>query len=46
VFKVIPESELVCYMRAGEVGDAEIVPIIERMAAAHEPLGEDEIAWP
>ena len=46
VFKVIPESHLVCYTRADAQGDAGIVPVIERMAAEHEPLSDDEIAWP
>lgn len=34
-----------CLERARATNDAEIVPVIERMAAAWEPLGQDERRW-
>jgi AAA domain-containing protein len=46
VFKVIPESELVCYQRASAEDYAEIVPVVERKVAEYEQLSDDEIAWP
>jgi hypothetical protein len=45
VFKAFPELATVCIERAQTEGDQEIIPQIERMVRAHEPLGEDEIAW-
>lgn len=44
-FKVIPESAEVCLERARNKGYDAIIPVIERMAAEHEPLGFDEIVW-
>jgi predicted kinase len=46
VFKVTNTPAEVCLERARAEGDQAIIPIIERMAKEHEPLGEDEIAWP
>lgn len=42
-WKVIDTSADVCRSRAE--GDAEILPVIDRMAAGYEPLGDDLI-WP
>jgi predicted enzyme related to lactoylglutathione lyase/predicted kinase len=45
-FKVIDTGAEICLERAAEQRDAEIVPVIERMAARYEPLGQDERPWP
>lgn len=45
VWKVIETPREECLRRARLLGDDEIVPIIERMAAQWEPLGEDEQAF-
>ena len=45
-FKVIDTGAEICLERAAEQSDAEIVPVIERMAAQYEPLGHDEMRWP
>ncbi len=44
-FKVIGTSVSVCLERAVAEGDTEIVPVIERMAAAWEMLGDLEGRW-
>jgi predicted kinase len=52
VFKVINETKETCLERAkealavGQDWDMELLGVIDRMAAEHEPLGEDEIVWP
>lgn len=43
-FKVIDTPEDVCQHRALEEGDADILPIIAKMAEQWEPLAADEIA--
>jgi len=45
VFKVIPDDAETCFDRAKAEGDEYILETILRMADAHEPLAEDEIAW-
>ncbi|MGA9768175.1 MAG: AAA family ATPase [Blastocatellia bacterium] len=45
-FKVIDTSAEICFERAVAESDSEIIPQIERMAAQHEPLAEDELCWP
>jgi predicted enzyme related to lactoylglutathione lyase/predicted kinase len=45
-FKVMDTGAEICLERAAEQRDAEIIPVIERMAARYEPLGHDEKAWP
>jgi glyoxylase I family protein len=45
-FKVIGTEAEICLERAARQQDAEIVPVIERMAAQYEPLGHDEKQWP
>lgn len=42
VFMHIPTSREVCMRRAEEKNDAEILPVIGRMAEQFEPLGSDE----
>ena len=44
-FKYIDTPESVCLDRAMSEKDDEIVPVIQRMAAQFEPLGEDELRW-
>jgi predicted kinase len=44
VFNVIDTPADVCRDRAAAAGDSEILPVIDRMAAQYEPLGEDELA--
>jgi predicted kinase len=44
-FKLINTGRDECIRRATEVGDTEIIPIIERMHAAYETLGNDELQW-
>src|SRR5262245_596941 len=46
VFKVISTPADVCTARAFDERNEEIISVIERMAAEHEALGEDEIVWP
>lgn len=49
VFKVINTPKETCLERVDVFdigGEAVLTDVIERMAAEHEPLGEDEIAWP
>lgn len=46
VFKVIETPTHLCICRAHDEDDQYIVPVIERMADEHEPLGKDEILWP
>jgi len=46
VFKVVSTPAGVCLERALAENDEYIVKHIERMANEHEPLGEEEIAWP
>lgn len=45
-FQVIDTPAAVCLERATAEADHAIIPVIERMAAEHEPLGEDERKWP
>lgn len=44
-FKVIDTPKSICLERAKANADAEIIPIIERMASELEALGEDEKLW-
>lgn len=44
-FKSIDTPKETCLDRAAAEADAEIVPVIERMAAGFEPLGSDERPW-
>jgi predicted kinase len=44
-FKLFEASAAVCRARAEAAADAEILPVIARMAAGWEPLGEDELRW-
>jgi predicted kinase len=44
-FKAVDVSKEECVARARAINDEEIVPVIERMAASWEPLGEDELRW-
>ncbi len=44
--KLVDTAKEVCLTRANRENDAEIVPVIERMAAQWEPLGPDEYQWP
>jgi len=44
-FKVIDTPKEVCLDRAALENDNEIIPVIERMAAQFESLGEDEREW-
>lgn len=45
-FKPVPTGHVTCVMRAMAEKDEEILPVIERMAAEFEPLGDDEQLWP
>lgn len=45
-FKHIATDQSTCLQRAALERDEEIVPVINRMAAAFEPLGPDEELWP
>jgi predicted kinase len=44
-FKVIDTEANICLERAAHQNDTEIAPVIERMAAKHEPLDPDERQW-
>jgi predicted kinase len=44
-FKVFDATKDVCLARAGLAGDAEIAPVIERMAGQWEALAGDEPVW-
>lgn len=45
-YKPVPTPADACRARAEAAGDAEIIPVIDRMAAAYEPLGPDDRLWP
>lgn len=45
-YKVFATPADVCRARAEALGDTEILPVIDRMAAAAEPLGPDDRLWP
>lgn len=45
-FKLFCETALVCKERAKATGQDDLLPVIDRMAAESEPLGEDEQLWP
>ena len=45
-FKVIGADVETCLERAAHQKDAQIVAVIERMAAHYEPPGQDEKQWP
>jgi predicted kinase len=42
-FKLVETSYVECLARAGT--DAELLPVIERMAKEFDPLGDDELRW-
>lgn len=44
-FRLVDTSADVCRERARSEGDTEILPVIDRMAAQWEPLGEGERRW-
>jgi predicted kinase len=44
-FMQISTAESICISRANEMGDTEIVPVIERMARQFEALEVDELAY-
>ena len=44
-FVVMETPKEECLRRANALNDAEIVPVIKRMAAQWEPLGSDELLW-
>lgn len=44
-FKMIDTSKDECLSRAVKENDQVIIPVIERMSASFEPLGEDEKRW-
>ena len=44
-FKLIDASPALCRRRAEEMGDTEILPVIDRMAGEWEPLGAGERLW-
>jgi predicted kinase len=44
-FVQISTSEGTCIERANEIGDSQIVPVIERMNAQYEALEVDELAY-
>jgi hypothetical protein len=44
VFEVVPTDAATCRARAEAMNDAEILPVIDRMAAEWEPVGPDELA--
>lgn len=44
-FKEVPTDAATCRQRAVLENDAEILPIIDRMAATFEPLGPDDRRW-
>src|SRR5262245_15450491 len=46
IFKVINTPAEIRIERARGEGDQQIIQVIERMAAEHESLGEEEIQWP
>ena len=42
-YKVFDTSAEECMRRAQREGDTEILPVIKRMAEAHEPIGPEEV---
>ncbi|HDZ36844.1 MAG TPA: hypothetical protein ENH62_00895 [Marinobacter sp.] len=45
IWKVIEADVDTCVIRAYRSDRQDIIPIIEKMAAEHEPLQDDEVAW-
>ena len=43
-FHVLETDAEICRQRTRDAGDHEIVPVIDRMARAWEPLGDDELS--